>query len=144
MRLPHSLTRFLRGEPPPHSEPEPAAEAVVTPEPEPLPEQEPEPALALVPAPPPAPVPEPAAEPGPEPPSAVVPLAFRDRTPRTWNLWELERLAAALPGGDAASEERSLLLIHMRQFADTSGDLPVEFDSLVRDAFGSGLAGIAR
>jgi hypothetical protein len=72
-----------------------------------------------------------------------VPLALRDETPRTWNLWELERLAEQL-NGDAASEERTLLLLHMREYADASGDLPVEFDPLVRDAFGSELAGLPR
>ena len=44
--------------------------------------------------------------------------------------------------GDAAAEERTLLLVHLREFADPSGDLPVEFDALVRDAFGAGLAGL--
>ena len=42
-----------------------------------------------------------------------------------------------------AAEERALLLLHMRQFADASGDLPVEFDPLVREAFGSDLAELA-
>ena len=44
--------------------------------------------------------------------------------------------------GDAAAEERALLLVHLREFADASGDLPVEFDELVRDAFGADLAGL--
>jgi hypothetical protein len=61
-----------------------------------------------------------------------------------WNLWELERLAETMNGDDIAAEERTLLLMHLREFADASGDLPVEFDPLVRDAFGPGLAGIAR
>ena len=73
----------------------------------------------------------------------VVPLVPRDTVPRAWNLWELERLAGQM-NGDAAAEERGLLLLHMREFADASGDLPVEFDPLVRDAFGTGLAGLAR
>jgi len=47
-------------------------------------------------------------------------------------------------GDDIAAEERTLLMMHLREFADASGDLPVEFDPLVRDAFGAGLAGIAR
>ena len=46
--------------------------------------------------------------------------------------------------GDAAAEERALLLVHLREFANASGDLPVEFDGLVRDAFGADLAGLAR
>jgi hypothetical protein len=124
------------------AEPEPTAteaepEPVSRPEPEPAPESDPEPMLALAPPPPPPPEPEPESEP------AVVPLVLRDQTPRTWNLWELERLAAKL-NGDAASEERTMLLLHMREFAPPSGDLPVEFDPLVRDAFGAGLAGLAR
>ena len=132
MKIPRSLTKFRRGDPEPVSErePEPTPESVVTPEPEQ--EPAPEPAIALVP--PPEPQPE------PEPLPAVVPLALRDPTPRSWNLWELERLA----NGEAASEERRLLLLHLRQFADPSGDLPVEFDPLVRDAFGARLAGLAR
>ncbi len=125
--------------------PEPEPEPVAEPEPEPMPVQEPEPepqpepVLAL--APPPAPELEP--EPEPEPVPAVVPLTLRDHTPRTWNLWELERLADGA-NGEAASEERTLLLLHMRQFADPAGDLPVEFDPLVREAFGADLAMLPR
>jgi hypothetical protein len=83
-------------------------------------------------------------EPEPEPEPTVVPLVLRDSTPRTWNIWELERLAETLNGDDPAAEERTLLLLHLREFADASGDLPVEFDSLVRDAFGPGLAELVR
>ena len=54
---------------------------------------------------------------------------------RSWNLWELDRLARAA-NGDTRSEERRLLLLHLREFADSSGQLPVEFDPLVRDVFG--------
>ncbi len=74
----------------------------------------------------------------------MVPLVLRDSTPRVWNIWELERLAGELNGDVAAEEERALLLLHLREFADASGDLPVEFDPLVRDAFGAGLAGLVR
>ncbi len=122
---------------------EPAVEPESQPEPVPAPEpqQEPEPGrvLAAVPSPPPQrePDPEPEAEP------AVVPLVLRDTTPRTWNLWELERLAATIKG-DSAAEERTLLLVSLRQFANASGDLPVVFDALVRDAFGADLAGLVR
>ena len=120
---------------------EPASEADVESKPEPAqPEREPAPALTLAPSPP----PEPKPEPEPEPVAAVVPLALRDRTPRTWNLWELERLARQLNGDPAAREERTLLLLHLRQFADPSGDLPLEFDPLVRDAFGAALAALPR
>jgi hypothetical protein len=116
-------------------EAEPAPEAVVEPEPEPA--QAP---LTLAPSAP----PEPEPEPEPEPAAAVVPLALRDPTPRTWNLWELERLARQPNGDPAAREERMLILLHLRQFADPSGDLPVEFDPLVRDTFGADLAALPR
>ena len=87
--------------------------------------------------------PPPGPRPEPRPVPTVVPLVPRDTVPRAWNLWELERLAGQM-NGDAAAEERGLLLLHMREFADASGDLPLEFDPLVRDAFGTGLAGLAR
>jgi hypothetical protein len=118
----------------------PPAEAAVTeeepetePEPEPEPEPKPEAVLAAVPPPP-----EPEPEPEPEP--AVVSLVLRDPTPRAWNLWELEELAASKDGDPARVEERGLLLLHMRQFASAAGELPAEFDPLVREAFGSDLA----
>jgi hypothetical protein len=60
-------------------------------------------------------------------------------TARAWNLWELERLAQDLDGDDRA-QERKLLLLHLRDVADTSGHLPPEFDPLVRDLFGARLA----
>jgi len=70
----------------------------------------------------------------------VVPLVQRDQTPREWNVWELEKVAAETEGRDRArDEERALLLLNLRQFADPSGDLPVEFDPLVREAFGADL-----
>jgi len=133
---PPEAEREPEPEPQPEPDPEPAPEP--TPEPEPEPERRPE--LAAVPPPPPEPEPEP--EPDPEPAPAVVPLVLRDTTPRTWNIWELERLAETMDG-DAAAEERALLLVHLREFANASGDLPVEFDELVRDAFGADLAGLA-
>ena len=63
-------------------------------------------------------------------------------TPRAWNLWELERLAEELDGDDRA-QERKLLLLHLRDVADTSGHLPPEFDPLVRDVFGTRLTELA-
>ena len=63
-------------------------------------------------------------------------------TARAWNLWELERLAQDLDGDDRA-QERKLLLLHLRDVADTSGHLPAEFDPLVRDVFGARLAELA-
>jgi len=79
-------------------------------------------------------------QPEPEPEPAVVPLLLRDPTPRAWNLWELEQLAATKDGDATRVEERALLLLHLRQFASAGGDLPAEFDPLVREAFGSDLA----
>jgi len=124
-------------EPNPQAAVEPEPEPEPAPEPEPEPEPELEPARVLVAAPPPPPEPE------PEPEPTVVPLVLRDSTPRAWNLWELERLAETMNGDDIAAEERTLLLLHLREFADAAGDLPVQFDPLVRDAFGADLAGIA-
>jgi hypothetical protein len=122
-------------------EPEAAAQPEPEPEPEPGPEPEPEPVpepvvVSVPPPPPPSPEPEP--EPEPEP--AVVPLLLRDPTPRAWNLWELEHLAATKDGDASRVEKRALLLLHLRQFASAAGDLPAEFDPLVREAFGSDLA----
>jgi hypothetical protein len=58
------------------------------------------------------------------------------QAPREWNVWELERLASAAEGDDPAKdEERALLVLSLRQFADASGVLPVDFDHLVREAF---------
>ncbi len=139
-----TLRRRGRAEEPPEEAPEPVPEPAAAPGVVVEPEPEPAPALALAPPPPPESVPEPDPVPDSEPVAAVVPLALRDATPRAWNLWELERLARQLNGDPAASEERTLLLLHLRQFADPSGDLPVEFDPLVRDAFGPDLAALAR
>jgi hypothetical protein len=61
---------------------------------------------------------------------------------RAWNLWELERLAQDLDS-DSRAEERRLLLLHLRDVADTSGHLPPEFDPLVRDVFGARLTELA-
>jgi hypothetical protein len=128
-------------EPEPGPEPEPEPVAEVEPEPEP----EPKPVLVAVAPPPPEPEPQPEPEPEPEPAPQVVQLVLRDSTPREWNIWELERLAAESDGGDPAqSEERALLLMHMRQFASPSGDLPLEFDPLIREAFGARLGELSQ
>jgi hypothetical protein len=56
---------------------------------------------------------------------------------RTWNLWDLERIARAHAIGDATrDEERSFLLMYLRDFADPDGLLSPEFDALVRESFG--------
>jgi hypothetical protein len=58
-------------------------------------------------------------------------------TPRQWNLWDLERLTREASGADATlDEERSFLLMYLREFAGPDGELPVDFDALVRDSFG--------
>jgi hypothetical protein len=146
MRVRLSRVRFLlerggsrRGRASAEPATEPAPQPEPKPEPEHEPELQPERERVLVAAPPAPPEPEPQLEPVP----VVVPLVPRDTTPRMWNLWELERLAETM-NSDAAAEERRLLLMHLREFADASGDLPVEFDTLVRDAFGTDLAGLVR
>jgi hypothetical protein len=146
MRVRLSRVRFLlerggsrRGRASAEPATEPAPQPEPKPEPEHEPELQPERERVLVAAKPAPPEPEPQLEPVP----VVVPLVPRDTTPRTWNLWELERLAETM-NSDAAAEERRLLLMHLREFADASGDLPVEFDALVRDTFGADLAGLVR
>ena len=70
----------------------------------------------------------------------MVPLVLRDSTPRVWNIWELEQLAATKDGEPEQVEERALLLLNLREFANASGELPSAFDPLVRETFGSDLA----
>lgn len=54
-----------------------------------------------------------------------------------WNVWQLERLLASQPKPDQERDyERSLLLVYLREFADPDGQLPPQFDDLVRDSFG--------
>lgn len=134
----------------PEPEPEPAvnersARAILASGPPPLPPEPPKarrkpkpPRRRLVerrperpraaPPPPPPPPPEPEPEPEPEPVPVVTGPA------REWNLWELQRAVR-----DASASERydewSALLIHLREFANADGDLPIEFDSLVRESF---------
>jgi hypothetical protein len=71
----------------------------------------------------PGPVAEPAAAPALPPPSG----------PQRWNLWEIER---AVRARGALDEEREYLLIYLRDYAGTDGQLPVEFHELVRESFG--------
>jgi hypothetical protein len=84
------------------------------------------------------PTPEPvAAAPEPEPaPQTVVSIGVGPG-PRQWNLWDLERLVREHAGHDEVrDEERSFLLIYLRDFAGPDGLLPIDFDGLVRDSFG--------
>jgi hypothetical protein len=111
-----------------------AVEDVAEPEPEPEPEPERPPLVAV--APEPEPEPEPPALPEPAPVERVVTLPLA-QTPRTWNLWELERLARERAGADVErDEERSYLLMYLRDFASPEGTLPIDFDLLVRESFG--------
>jgi hypothetical protein len=152
--------------PGPEREPEPTAEPERTPEPEPRPEPEPTPASEPVrpsavepPAPAEKPPPEPrrprrmrlrpVPAPRPEPrqqreqqpapateASPVVALRPRVLEPRSWNLWDLERIARE--AGREHPERRdewSYLFLNLRQFAHADGSLPAEFDGLVRESF---------
>jgi hypothetical protein len=131
----HAVRRTARR---PEPEPEPVVirqEPVRTPEPPliaaapPLPEPEPQPA--------------PKVEPEREPEPVVTYLPVNEE-PREWNLWELERLARDHAGDDVAkNEERAYLLMYLRDFAGPDGNLPTDFDGLVRDAFGDLLRVVA-
>lgn len=144
----HSKARraAVSSEPEPALEPEPkpawpeAAPIVHRAEPLPVPTPEP-PRIAAAP-PPPEPEPEPEPEPGPEPAVAYLPTT---EAPHEWNLWELERVIRDQASGDIAlDEERTYLLMYLREFAGPDGTLPADFDGLVRDAFGDLLRVVAR
>ncbi len=123
----------------PEPEPEPAE---VEPEPEPGEPEEPEaPEVDESPPPPPelALLPEPEPEPEPEPAEEVLPpvVALRPAAPQEWNIWELERRARERAGEDRArDEEWAYLLLYLREFATPDGNLPLNFDELVRGSFG--------
>ncbi len=117
----------VRAQPEARTEPEPEPER----EPEPAPSPEP-PRIVAVPPPPPEPEPERKPE-----PARVVAFIPANDGPREWNLWELERAARDHATDDVArNEERSYLLMYLREFAGPDGILPTDFDLLVRDAFG--------
>ena len=83
--------------------------------------------------------PEPAAAPAPVPAAAVI----RIGGPRQWNVWDLERVAREHAGGDpVADEERTFLLMYLRDFAGADGLLPADFDDLVRQSFGGLVANL--
>jgi len=120
---PQEHVRVLR------AEPEPVAAA---------PEPEPEPVAVLVAAEAPRLVTVPEPEPEPEPAAPVVVAIGISAEPRRWNLWDLERLAREGAGEDPiADEERTFLLMYLRDFAGADGLLPVDFDDLVRQSFSS-------
>jgi hypothetical protein len=109
----------------PRREPESEREPATAPSPEPS-------RIAAVPSLPPEPEPEP--EPAP---TRVVAFIPANEGPREWNLWELERAARDHATDDVVrNEERSYLLMYLREFAGPDGILPTDFDGLVRDAFG--------
>jgi hypothetical protein len=115
---------------------QPPVESQREPEPEPATEPSREsPRIVAVPSPAP---PEPEPQPEPEPDAArVVAFIQANDGPREWNLWELERAARDHATDDVArNEERSYLLMYLREFAGPDGVLPTDFDGLVRDAFG--------
>jgi hypothetical protein len=84
-------------------------------------------------------LPKAAPPPPPPPPPPPEPEPVVSGPPREWNLWELQRAVRDL-GDDARQEEWTALLIHLREFANADGDLPIEFDSLVRESFADALA----
>jgi hypothetical protein len=129
-------------------EPAPAPEPMVAAEPEPEETQappepletEPAPAapriLAAVTEPPPA-LPEPASAAAPAAAPTVVSLEARRPGPREWNVWDLERIAREQASDDIArNEERTYLLMYLREFANAEGILPADFDGVVRETFG--------
>ena len=61
--------------------------------------------------------------------------------PRSWNVWELDRV---LKDSGGASEEREFLLLYLRDYAGPDGTLPLDFDGLVRESFGDLLGATAR
>jgi hypothetical protein len=122
----------VRSEPPVEPRREPEPEPKREPEPKPAPSPEPPRIVAAPPLPP-----EPELEPEPEPAAArVVAFISGNDGPREWNLWELERAARDHATDDVVrNEERSYLLMYLRDFAGPDGILPADFDGLVRDAF---------
>ncbi|MFY9578150.1 MAG: hypothetical protein WAQ33_02390 [Gaiellaceae bacterium] len=128
-------------QPEPEPAPEPDREPVSASEPAPAPEEppvveapEPVPSPPRVVAVPPLP-PEPAPVQELEP--EVVSLASRRTDAREWNLWDLERVARDRAGADVArDEERTFLLMYLREFANADGVLPADFDAVVRESFG--------
>ena len=62
--------------------------------------------------------------------------ASPDTERRQWNIWYLERVLRERAGADVArDEERSALLMYLREFASADGALPADFDDLVRESF---------
>jgi hypothetical protein len=78
----------------------------------------------------------PVVAPQPAAPPVPAPTPIRPKGGREWNLWELERLARDRAGTNPdRDEERTYLLMSLRDFARPDGQLPPDFDALVREAF---------
>ena len=119
--------RHVPGTEPAEEDTSPLVPVAPLPEPEPGHEREPEPEL----------------EPPPPPAAERVVTLPAPAEPRAWNVWELERVARETAGADVArDEERSFLLMYLREFADPDGMLSVPFDPLVREAFGDVLGAV--
>ena len=131
--------------PPAVGRPRPSGEEEPGSEPEPEQTREPErPRIVAVPALPPEPEPELEPEAEPQEADRVVAFLPANDSPREWNLWELERAARDHGGHDVArNEERSYLLMYLREFAGPDGTLPADFDALVRESFGDVLHSVA-
>ncbi len=154
--MPPLPQRPERVEPEPEPEPEafespPAPARPPIPEPEQVRERPPVPTAESAPQRPPVPEPrdEPLLEPREEPRRETERRSFLAefasgqhepkpaRTMGGWNVWQLERMMRSHGGQDEQREyERSLLLVYLREFADSDGQLPPEFDELVRESFG--------
>jgi len=67
----------------------------------------------------------------------ATPAAVAVVGPRRWNVRDLERVAQEHAGGDpVADEERTFLLVYLRDFAGPDGLLPPDFDAVVQQSFG--------
>ena len=64
---------------------------------------------------------------------AVPPTPTAQPVPLNWNIWDIER--ARRDRGES-DEERDYLLMYLRNYAGPDGQLPLEFDDLVRESFG--------
>ena len=132
-----AVTEASRREHEPEHEPtvsERSARAILASAPPPRPPQTPKARPMRQPAPQAAPSAPPPPRP-PEPELEAEPAPAVSGPPREWNVWELQR-AVRDAADDDRHQERSALLIHLREFANADGDLPLEFDGLVRESFG--------
>jgi hypothetical protein len=127
----------------PPDSPGPASEPVSAPQSAPDPQPEPPREVPAT-----EPATEPAAE--PESHSRLAEIAAGPDAPKPshpmggWNVWRLERLLAAQPKRDPERDyELSLLLVYLREFADSDGQLPPAFDDLVIESFGDLIRGPA-